>query len=102
MANFGSFWPKWAKREFFKKALGTFFWRLQALTNCKVSEKSNERFSSTRMMHGRTYGRTNGRESLGLQRLRRETKNSENYNVWIFRKIGTYRGEIYIKSWVKH
>ena len=27
-----------------KKALGTFFSHLQALTNCKVSEKSNERF----------------------------------------------------------
>ena len=35
-----SFWPKWAKRDFFfKKALGTFLSRLQALTNCKVSEK---------------------------------------------------------------
>ena len=25
MANSGSFLPKWAKREFFKKALGNFF-----------------------------------------------------------------------------
>ena len=25
--------------------------------------------------HGRTYARSDGRESLGLQRLRRETKN---------------------------
>ena len=65
------FWPKWAKWDFFKKALGTFLSRLQALNNCKVSEKSNERFSSNRV----TDGRTNGRESLGLQRLRRETKN---------------------------
>ena len=38
-----SFWPK--QDIFFKKALGTFFSRLQALTNCKVSEKSNERIS---------------------------------------------------------
>ena len=25
MADLDSFWPKWAKREFFKKALGTFY-----------------------------------------------------------------------------
>ena len=49
-----SFWPKWAKRDFFKKALGTFFSRLQALTNCKVSGKSNERFSRNRVTDVRT------------------------------------------------
>ena len=70
-----SFWPKWAKRKFFNKALGTFFLRLQALTDCKVSEKSNERFSSNSV----TYARTHGRESLGLQRLRRETKKWSKY-----------------------
>ena len=71
MANFGQFLAKMGKTGiFFKKEVGTFFLRLQALTNCKVSEKSNERFSSNRV----TYGRTDGRESLGLQRLRRETK----------------------------
>ena len=58
------------KGNFFKKALGKFLSRLQAITNCKVSEKSNERFSSNCV----TDGRTNGRESLGLQRLHRETK----------------------------
>ena len=32
-----SFWPKMAKTvKIIKKALGTFFSRLQALTNCKV------------------------------------------------------------------
>ena len=66
-----SFWPKWAKRKFFKESAWNFFLRLQALTNCEVSEKSNERFSSNRV----TDVRTNERESLGLQRLRRETKN---------------------------
>ena len=66
----------------------------QALTNCKVSEKSNERFSTnsvtdyvhTRMyrrtyglrMDVRTDGRTDGRESLGVLQLRRETKKSVN------------------------
>ena len=31
--------------NFFEKALGTYLSRLQAQTNCKVSEKSNERIS---------------------------------------------------------
>ena len=79
----GQFWTVFGQNgqngNFFKKALGTFFSHLQALTNCNVSEKSNERFSSNRMTYGlrdaRTHGRTDARESLGLQRLRRETKN---------------------------
>ena len=103
MANFGQFLAKMGETGFFfKKAVGTFFSHLKALINCKVSEKSNEgiprnrvadertnegqiqgsyeffdepksneRFSSNRV----TYGRTDARESLGLQRLRRETKN---------------------------
>ena len=45
MANFDKFLAKMAKMEkIIKKVLGTFFLRLQALTNCKVSEKSNEQF----------------------------------------------------------
>ena len=44
--------------NFFKKALGTFFSHLQALTNCKVSEKSNERFSSNSVTDGRTDAHT--------------------------------------------
>ena len=63
--------------NFFKKALGTFFSHLQALTNCKVSEKSNERFSSNSVTDGRMDARTNERESLGLQRLHRETKKTQ-------------------------
>ena len=66
---------------FFKKALGTFFSHLQALTNCKVSEKSNERFSSNHVTGGRTDGRTHGREFLGLQRLRQENKNGQNTDL---------------------
>ena len=43
MSNFGQFLAKMGKTGiFFKKAIGTFFPPLQALTNCKVSEKSNE------------------------------------------------------------
>ena len=76
----GQFWTVFGQNgqngNFFKKALRKFFLLLQALTNCKVSEKSNERFSSNSVTDGRTYVRTDarGRESLGLQRLRRETE----------------------------
>ena len=73
----GQFWTIFGQNgqngKFFKKALGKFLLCLHALTNCKVSEKSNERFSSNRV----TDVRTNERESLGLQ-LRRETKNAQN------------------------
>ena len=66
-------------RFFFKKALGTFLSRLQALTNCQVSEKSNERFSrncvTDERTDERTDGRTDERDSLGLfSANRRETK----------------------------
>ena len=57
----GQFWTVFGQNGrngiFFKKALGTFFPPLQALTNCKVSEKSNERISR----YFRTNGRTNER-----------------------------------------
>ena len=62
----GQFWTVFGKNgqngNFFKKALGKFFSRLQALTNCKVSEKRNERFSSNSVTDARTYGRTHGRD----------------------------------------
>ena len=78
LAQNGQFWTVFGQNgqngNFFKIALGTFFSHLQAVTNCKVSEKSNERFSSNRVTDRRTYARMDGRESLGLQRLRRETK----------------------------
>ena len=70
MANFGQFLAKMGEMGFF-----------QALTNCKVSEKSNERFSSNSVTDVRTDARTNERESLGLQRLRRETKNGKNTDL---------------------
>ena len=73
----GQFWPVFGQngqnRNFFQKCAWNIFY-LQALTNCKVSEKSNERFSSNRVTDGRTDAQTNGCESLGLQRLRQETK----------------------------
>ena len=68
---FGHFWPKrpildsfWQNVQngnFFKKAIGTFLSRLQALTNCEVSEKSKERFSSNRVTYGRTDRQMGGR-----------------------------------------
>ena len=85
-----SFLPKWAKRDFFKKALGKFFSPLQVLTNCKVSEKSNERFSRNCVTNGRTNERTNGRDSLGFQRLRRETKKHWNLTKFSSRLVFTH------------
>ena len=59
MANFGQFLAKMGETGFFfKKALGTFFLPLQALTNCKVSEKSNEGIPRKRAANGHTDERT--------------------------------------------
>ena len=44
--------------NFSKKGLGAFFSHLQALTNSKVSEKSNERFSSNSVTYALTDERT--------------------------------------------
>ena len=61
-AHFGQFLAKMAKMvKMIKKALGTFFLTFLSLTNCKVSEKSNERFSRNRVTDVRTYGRTDER-----------------------------------------
>ena len=54
--HFGQFLAKTVK--IIKKALGTFFSHLQALTNCKVSEKSNERFPRKNVTDARTQERT--------------------------------------------
>ena len=62
--HFGQFLAKMAKTvKIIKKALGTFFSHLQALTNCKVSGKSNERFPRKSVTYGRTNVRTNERDS---------------------------------------
>ena len=62
------FWTFLAKMGetgfFFTKALGTFFSHLQALTNCKVSEKSNERFPRKCVTDERTGERTNVRTDV--------------------------------------
>ena len=59
-------------RFFFKNPLGTILSPIHVLLNCKVSEKSNVWFSRYCV----TNERTDGRDSLGLQQLRRETKNA--------------------------
>ena len=55
----GPFWTVFGQNgktvKIIKKALGTFFSHLQALTKCKVSEKSNERFPRKSVTDGRTY-----------------------------------------------
>ena len=59
MANVGKFLAKMAKKvKIIKNGLRTFFSHLQALTMCKVSEKSNERFPRKRVTDERTYART--------------------------------------------
>ena len=58
----GQFFTKMAKTvKIFKKALGTFFSHLQALTHCKVSEKSNERFPRKSVTDERTHASTDVR-----------------------------------------
>ena len=47
-ADFGYFCQNGQNGEKYQKALGTLFLHLQALTKCKVSEKSNERFPRKR------------------------------------------------------
>ena len=76
MAIFDSFWLKKGKKLiFFKNPLGTFFYTPKALPNCKVSEKTNVRIPRYPVTNGRTDERTDNSESLGLNRLCRETKN---------------------------
>ena len=61
----GHFWRVFGQNgqngNFFQKAFGTFFSLLKALIKCKVSEKSNERFSSNSVTYARTDARTHGR-----------------------------------------
>ena len=76
---FDSFWPKMANFWiFFKNPLGTFFYTPKALPNCKVSEKTNVGIPRYPVMDRQTNRQTNRRtdnsESLGLNRLCRETK----------------------------
>ena len=80
----GQFWTVFGQNgqngNFFQKSAWNIFLALTS-PNFKVSEKSNERFSRNRVTHARTHARTNGRDSLGLQRLHRETKNGQNTDL---------------------
>ena len=78
-ANYGIFGQNGQKGNFFKKALGKFLSRLQAITNCKVSEKSNERFSSNCVTHARTDERTDANPQVSndfVERPKRREKDS--------------------------
>ena len=76
MAKFGQFLAKMGKTGiFFKKAFGKYFSLLKALINCKVSEKSNERFPRKSV----AYGSTDEHDSLSSQTtVARENKNQKN------------------------
>ena len=78
MANFDQFLAKMAKMvkmvKIIKKALGTSFSRWQALTNCKVSEKSNERFPRKRVTYVRTDKRTDATPKVSTTSWSRNQK----------------------------
>ena len=75
MANFGKFLAKMAKTvKIIKKALGTFFSRLQALTNCKVSEKSNGRFLRKSVAYVQTNGWTDATPKVSTTSWSRDQK----------------------------
>ena len=90
----GQFWTVFGQNgNFFKKALGTFFSHLQALTNCKISEKSNERFSSNRVTHARTdvctYGWTNVNPQVSNEFVERP-KNWKKFSFMSCKTKGSY------------
>ena len=75
MTNFGQFLDKTGQTGiFFKKALGTFFSHLQALTNCKVSEKVMNGFQATAW---RTYVLTDAQTWI----LRSRTTSSRDQKI---------------------
>ena len=95
MANFGPFLVKMGKtRIFFKKALGKILSRLQALTNCKVSEKSNYRFWSNPVTNARTDAKTDVNPQVSNDFVERPKnqkilmnglrKNAKNLHFWAF------------------
>ena len=76
MANFDQFFAKMAKTvKIIKKALGIFFSRLQALTNCKVSEKVTNGFREKALCTSeQTYGRMNTTPKVSNDRWSRDQK----------------------------
>ena len=74
-----------------KKTLGTFFSLLQAPTNFKVSEKSNEQFPRKSVAFVRMDGRTNGQTRLlrSQRPVGRETKKNGQFEYGKNRTIST-------------
>ena len=93
--------------KIFKKALGTFFSHLQALTNCKVSEKSNERFPRKSVADVRTNGWTDVRTRLlrSQRPVGRETKKNDYptdesvYTPAEMREMRRQSVDVYTKTW---
>ena len=74
MANFGQFLTKMVKTGIFQKSVWNILSRLQALINCKVSEKSNEWFPRKSVTDGRTYGRTDTTPKVSMTSWSRDQK----------------------------
>ena len=81
--------------KIFKKAL---FSHLQALTNCKVSEKSNERFPRKSVADGRTYGRTDATPKVS-NFAERPKIHDENDSVCTSLMMNTKKPAIYCQDW---
>ena len=82
----GPFWTVFGQNgqngENYQKSAWNIFFHLQALTNCKVSEKSNERFPRKSVVNGRTYVRTNMTPKVSNDHWSRDQK-----KLKIFRTI---------------
>ena len=74
MANFREFLAKMDKTGIFQKSAWNIFSRLQALNNCKVSEKSNERFLRNSVTHKHTNERTDATPKVSTTSWSRDQK----------------------------
>ena len=91
----GPFWTVFGQNgqngENYQKSAWNIFPRLQALTNCKVSEKSNERFPrksvTDERMHARTDVRTNTTPKVSTTSWSRDQKNFPAYSSGLNDKI---------------
>ena len=96
----GPFWKFLAKMaktvKIIKKALGTFFSHLQALTNCKVSEKSNERFPRKSVAYERTdvrtYERTDATPKVSTTSWSRDQKSDNSNEPHFYASLRGLRG----------
>ena len=101
MANFGQFLAKMGKMGIFlKKALGTFLPRLQALNNCKVSEKVMNGFQATAWRTKRTDGCKSLRSTDFVARpktscLAAGLSTSDHFSVFLAKKLSKLQTSIF-------